>query len=551
MSPTLFWYVLRDLLRIFVLSSLTLAGIMSFCGLLKPLTEYGLSGGQIVRMLAYFMPATQTYSLPVAALFATTFVYGRLAADNELNACRASGISYLGMAMPAMVLGLVLAGVSLACLWYVVPRYTLKVEQAAFQSLAEIVRRNIERSHQIQIRPYSIYAESAQVQRGEGAGGGEEVVLLRHAVFCMMKPDPRTRVPVPWDFYTARAARVTLRHAEDQVQVSAVLEGGVKLPRDVLEGDGIGGVEMLQFGPVALESPIRENTKFMDLRQLRRIHADPMRSRRIRELHADITRQEQEGRFITGVIQTLRQRRLISFDDGRGQMWTLEVGGRNVSFGRLASSMRVIATGEARSIQLFRGEGRPPDLARQLTLLVQADPGAGRMRLAFDMEDVIVGASEGQTQSAQRSFSRPFSIAMPAELRHIEQRPVQWYAGQAPTAERHFAEPRAIAELQRRLQRLRSGIIAEIHGRCSFAVSCLILVVAGCALGMMFRTGNYLGAFAISVAPALLSIALIVTGQHVCENDPRNLGLGLGLIWGGNAAALALGGVLLGRLQRQ
>src|SRR5688572_16684324 len=135
MSKTLFWYVLRDLLKIFLLTSGVLAGIMSFGGLLRPMMEYGLSGAQVAQMLTYFMPATQTYSLPIAALFATTLVYGRLAADNELTACRASGISLITMAVPAFVLGLVLAILALVFLSFVVPKFTLKIEKVAFSSL--------------------------------------------------------------------------------------------------------------------------------------------------------------------------------------------------------------------------------------------------------------------------------------------------------------------------------------------------------------------------------------------------------------------------------
>src|SRR3954453_21804157 len=94
MSRTLFFYIFKDLVRIFFLTSGALAGIMSFGGLLRPLTEHGLDASQAAKMLSYFMPAMSTYSLPIAALFATTMVYGRLAADNELTACRAAGISF-------------------------------------------------------------------------------------------------------------------------------------------------------------------------------------------------------------------------------------------------------------------------------------------------------------------------------------------------------------------------------------------------------------------------------------------------------------------------
>src|SRR3954471_16876245 len=102
MSRTLFLYIFRDLLRIFVLTSGALAGIMSFGGLLRPLTQNGLDVGQGGKILTYFMPAMSTYSLPVAALFATTMVYGRLSGDNELTAMRAAGISYIKIAMPAI-----------------------------------------------------------------------------------------------------------------------------------------------------------------------------------------------------------------------------------------------------------------------------------------------------------------------------------------------------------------------------------------------------------------------------------------------------------------
>src|SRR5689334_163398 len=108
-SKTLFWYIFKDLFRIFLMASAGLAGIMSFGGLLRPLTEHGLDASQVSKMLMFFMPAMTTYSFPVAALFATTMVYGRLSADNELTACRAGGISYVSLTTPALVLGLLVS----------------------------------------------------------------------------------------------------------------------------------------------------------------------------------------------------------------------------------------------------------------------------------------------------------------------------------------------------------------------------------------------------------------------------------------------------------
>src|SRR3954464_14913759 len=105
MGRTLFWYILKDLLKIFMMANGALAGIMSFGGLLRPLTQQGLDPGQISALMTYFTPAMTAYSLPIAALFAATVVYGRLSADNELTACRAGGGRHPRAALPALLLG--------------------------------------------------------------------------------------------------------------------------------------------------------------------------------------------------------------------------------------------------------------------------------------------------------------------------------------------------------------------------------------------------------------------------------------------------------------
>ena len=110
---------------------------------------------------------------------------------------------------------------------------------------------------------------------------------------------------------------------------------------------------------------------------------------------------------------------------------------------------------------------------------------------------------------------------------------------------------------------LSNQILAESNSRVSFAISCLVLVMVGSALGMMFRSGNFLSAFAISFIPALMTITLIVAGQRVSGNLPDELKtdiahyinsplkLGLGLVWAGNCVNFVLAVVLLGRLQRK
>src|SRR5678815_4718238 len=108
-SWTISKYIFKDLFKIFMITNGALSGIMSFGGLLRPLTQQGLDAGQIGSLIGWFTAPMLAYSLPIAALFATTVVYGRISADNELTACRASGISHMAVALPALALGLFVA----------------------------------------------------------------------------------------------------------------------------------------------------------------------------------------------------------------------------------------------------------------------------------------------------------------------------------------------------------------------------------------------------------------------------------------------------------
>ena len=173
-----------------------------------------------------------------------------------------------------------------------------------------------------------------------------------------------------------------------------------------------------------------------------------------------------------------------------------------------------------------------------------------RMAVTAELQEAVIRL--GTDTLGRQSLQRPFNVSMPAAVQRIASRPVEYYLNQPdPTAHGR-------AGLVREFIFLTNSIYSEIHARLSFAVSCLILVIVGCALGMMFKSGNFLTAFAISVVPALLCIALIATGQHTCEGIPYNLQnfhnplrTGIALIWSGNAIVLLLAGVLMWRMQRQ
>ena len=555
MSRTLFLYIFKDLIKIFFLTSGALAGIMSFGGLLRPLTEHGLDASQAAKMLGFFMPAMTTYSLPIAALFATTIVYGRLAADNEITAMRAAGISYRSIGLPAVVLGLVVALVSLLFLCFIVPVFTLKVERVIYSNIAQLIANQIERTHQIKFQDITIFAQDAAVAEQDDPESDEQMVSLGGLMIVSYRKVPSAvphlpEVQVPREFYLAKQATVRiLRGANDEFTLQAKLEdpGGAMFPRS-FEGDAAmqGGFQATEYGPVPIPSPVREDVKFMDIRRLHELYRDLSKSRVVQEQVQKLVRSTQEAKYLESIANALIEPNgVFHFDAGAEQYDLISVNGRRgmeMRGGRLmVAPAKLIQTRDGRTLFTW-------DAAE---VLIDADPVAGGLlSVRAQLRDVVAQTPEGP--DARPSFARSMTVKMPPNIKQYETFDLDYYRLNKETSD----SDRNL--LNRWLIRMGNGIQSELHSRCSFALSCLILVIVGCCLGMMFKSGNYLTAFALSVIPALVCIALIVAGQHTCENIPwklenfkNPLNLGIALIWSGNAMVLALATALGWRLQRQ
>jgi len=573
MSKTLFWYLLKDLLRIFLLASGTLAGIMSFGALLRPLTQHGLGVGQVGQILTYFSPAMTTYSLPIAALFATTIVYGRLSADNELTACRACGISNLAMTWPAILLGLLVALVSLLFLSFVVPVFTMKVERVIYSNIAQLIANKITRTHEISYGRTSIFAQSAEVRPNHGED--QVVDLYSPMIFTYATVDapdgvgtPVTSNPdkgdaadkgnkmrVPSKIWIAKRATAYIHQKDDKVVMKAVLEDGSSFPRDV--GGSQIYVDQSEFGPIDMGTPIRENTKFMDITQLKQMLGNPETSRRLQATVQQFVRDEQREVYFAEITRSLRDPALRSYRFD-AETEALIVSGADLEIRTRGAELIINPrteqdTARVRVDRESKTEGNSEvvsqDKAKQIRITidpVDAPPDSTlprRMEVRVQGYDVIFEGDEDP--AAHETLPHTINIKMPQDLLDIEKNDVHHYLSARNTSKKNQDD------LKYNYNKLIASIRSEMHSRASFAVSCFILVMVGCALGMISKSGNFLQAFAVSVVPALLCIALIVTGQHVCENSPKSMAMGLSLVWSGNVIVMIMAVFLLGKLQRQ
>ncbi|MFP4056897.1 MAG: LptF/LptG family permease [Candidatus Brocadiia bacterium] len=127
-------YVLRELVRSFVLAFLALTAIMLLGALFKVL-PIGLGLGDLARLMPYLIPYSLAWVIPAAMLTACVMTYGRLAAENELKAVCASGIPLRYMCYPALLVAVVLTALSIPLNDRVIPRCRVARDAVLWEAL--------------------------------------------------------------------------------------------------------------------------------------------------------------------------------------------------------------------------------------------------------------------------------------------------------------------------------------------------------------------------------------------------------------------------------
>jgi lipopolysaccharide export system permease protein len=107
-------YVLWDIIKMFLLTLVSMTLVISLMFVGQQLVAEGISFLTIIKLMPFITLIALQYSVPATLLFSVCCVYGRISADNEVIALKSAGISPMQIFRPVWVFGLL---VSIPAVW--------------------------------------------------------------------------------------------------------------------------------------------------------------------------------------------------------------------------------------------------------------------------------------------------------------------------------------------------------------------------------------------------------------------------------------------------
>lgn len=137
MLKIIYRYLTIELITPFLFGVAAFTGIFIGTGLLFELTEYynrwGVGLFTLIQLFFLHLPSIIVLTFPMATLLGTIMAFGRLSGDSEVTALRAGGVSVYKLVIPALLLGLIMSGVTIIINELIVPEANYRYDQIVYE----------------------------------------------------------------------------------------------------------------------------------------------------------------------------------------------------------------------------------------------------------------------------------------------------------------------------------------------------------------------------------------------------------------------------------
>ena len=535
MPWTLQWYIFRELSKTFVLTAIGMTLVLAMGGgVLNIIDLQQVTAVLLLQIMKLVVPLGATLALPVAALFSAAVTYGRLSADNEFIACRASGINIQVLFLPTAVISLVSAAFTFFSLNYLFPEQLRNLYEIGKADPVRMVQYQLQAPRRLPLGDdrVRIYAEEVYPVTDEEGDGNSKELMTRKVAFVQMDGED-------WVLYgTAGAARIRFANLDTEPSGRADLFNVLLFDR---MKDRVLSLASQPLWADRLPRNLPLKAKWLSLSEL--FHYLP----RPYEL-PEVDKAVQRARGALAKEHFFRSLRDdFGAPDQTGQPDC------KLTFGDDRATYEVEADSLTPDVQDYRptfdGNVRVIEKLGERVRTVRADRGAidiSRSGTDFGMAYLTLFGRVEVSDAGDPTVTPPKPrlelepVALPARI----------LARVGSIPERRLVDPDTEIAGLRDVREARAyaidkcavvlrQIVREIHSRLAFSVSVFVLVILAAALGIIFRGSHALTAFGISFVPSFLVIVLIITGRQLAQNVGTTV-LGLCTIW--------LGIVLVGAL---
>ena len=156
--------ILWELVKVFVMALIGITGILLMAGIVAEAAQEGLGPTQILAAIPLLIPSTLPYTIPATTLFACCVTYGRIAADNEILAIKASGVNILLVARPGLLLGLAMTAVTMGLYWDIIPSSHRMLRRMVFDDAEEVLYSMLRKQRSINFTqmPFAMWVQGVE-----------------------------------------------------------------------------------------------------------------------------------------------------------------------------------------------------------------------------------------------------------------------------------------------------------------------------------------------------------------------------------------------------
>lgn len=550
MPLTLYVFIIRELLKLLVTATTVLVAVMAIGFCIKPLSEGTLAPAQLAKVLVLMMPAMLIYAVPVAAAFASTLVFYRMAADNEITAAAVSGVSYRSILLPVALMGMGLTLLMFFLSNFVLPAFWAQAERTIQQDVVKIVIEQINNRNAVQLEDMVLYADRAELQIPQpdplappDAPQPYQRAVLEHAAAGKLTGNERLT-----GAFTGELAIADFYRRSGRVYTM------VKFTEATIDDPDTGvmiSVGQHSIGPIELPQAFKSQPKLLSLPDLRQRWQRPVLDPDVAEAALSLRQELAIHRAVTRIVEGL------ATDGGAGSLEMIgpesqdvlvqapivEAGSDRVTMRAAEDQPIIIRAGIDASI------GRRYEARRGRIDISPSDFGV-EPRIVIRLEDVRVIAVELPTTEQRLGQLTLTQLRLPDRLPVAEDLTATGPLLAAASQVQAEQVRRSTIGLVETVHKMRRRIAAAVHERAAMAVSIMLVLILGAAMSMLLRNQVPLAIFFWCFVPAIVSILLINSGQNVLRSADSSPLMGIAVIWSSLLMLGAVSAFVYHRLQR-